>query len=687
MRSRPFAWLALAVLFLRPAGAEDFDAALKPVESLDINQSLWGQAVPNVLKGIPVAYDAKRNRVYTAGITSRYLAITDPAVGHPTAAVDLGLGGFHVLSLHLDAGHDRLFVVSHNDGSLRLVDLSAQPPALAARFDPEPEQDRKRTGRRSEGGARGGGGTGAGADRYPIKAAALDLHTGTLYVANSTTGRINAHDPATLRVTASLTEARSPFDLAWDPARMRLLVLDIAGRNAATLRAFAPETRQWSVVRQFDGPEGRRPPRRVACCGDAILLAGDLLHALEPDGRERWTARCDPGAHQMLDAGDGVAIVCREGASGPEENAAWSTVVVLDLADGKRRGRCKVGFEASWGAVDRAGGRLLVGNGGDGSVSVVDLVTVREVERWDVANSVEAVAVDPQTGRRFLLNRLGGSEIYVWKPGESVLARWHAGGWPVDLAVDAPARRLYVLNHYEAALRVFDLDSDRELPALALGLPGSRTDSLADLAIDADAGLAACAFPECGQIAVVDLRAGKVLRTWQPEGFEARESSGPGRLCVAIDGGRRRILAYGRTQGSLWSLDLKDGSVRAPLRLRRTETGRSYGIDLLTTWSARNLAFAGGTAIDLETWQVRAEIPGVDRVLGALGHRLFGMAVTGSGVESLVEIAADTLRPMRSWQVAQTDAIRTNASLDPAGGRVYVADMVAARVTVFVPPR
>ena len=55
----------------------------------------------------------------------------------------------------------------------------------------------------------------------------------------------------------------------------------------------------------------------------------------------------------------------------------------------------------------------FVGNGGDGSVSVVSLDDSQEPKLIDVANAAEGAVADTRTGRRFILNRLGGSEIYT----------------------------------------------------------------------------------------------------------------------------------------------------------------------------------------------------------------------------------------------------------------------------------
>lgn len=126
-----------------------------------------------------------------------------------------------------------------------------------------------------------------------------------------------------------------------------------------------------------------------------------------------------------------------------------------------------------------------------------------------------------------------------------------------------------------------------------------------------------------------------------------------------------------------------DGKEERRVQIRQRRRQGSYGLELLFVWPERDLLFAGEEALDLESLSPKGRAGRVDKIVGTLDGRLFGMTAKRDGVELLVELSPESFEEIAAWPVIRTDSIKSQARIDPATKRLYVADMTRARVSVF----
>lgn len=697
------------------------DAGFAPVETMQLSEALWGVDAPNLLKSIAVTWDGVGQRLYAVGIATDRLVVIDPVVGRPTGTIDLDVRNHHTALVRIDEQRRTLWRVDKGDGALRVVDLDRGE--IVAR----------REGTKLERPGEGGRG-------YPIRDAVIDPATGWLWVADLESGTLTGYSPD-LRQEKVATGFVGPASV--DARADELLVVDAESRAAMRLVRYRPSTD--SITTETPLPRAAGPTNANFAPDGTIVMGGRVLAALGPDGTPAWTRPLGGMTEAVVFVGDTVAVLLgdapegggaraggerpprpdraagdgrngggprgdrpprgeraggergggerpggdRPGVSldlpeaptGPEKH-----LLLFDLATGTPKGDVTVGFEARSATADPAGGRVFVGNGGDASVSVVDVATASLAGTLDAGSAAEHVVVDAKTGDRYVLDRLGGSRVYRWRKGKKSVESWAAGRWPSDLVIDTGRRRLWALGHYDAALLGWDLEAGTPLPPLSLGLPMNQSDTIGDLDLDTAAGIAAVVFPETGGLAVVDTAAGKLMWFRAEPSLAAGSKAGPGNAFVAVDGKRDRLYVVADHGRRVLAFGLRDGAPAGELALESAsfKQGGSYNVNGAWLDRAGGRLFVGPQVVSVPSLVAGARLEDVGKVFWSDASTL--LAITAGSErepERLVELDAKTFAVRSTRPLVRTGMMRLNPTYDATSRRVYAADMAEARVLAW----
>lgn len=624
------------------------------LDELLVNESVWGKRVSNTVKGMSVAYDGKRRLVFVSGIATRYLMVIDPAQSHPSASIDLGVSGSHTSSMRVDETRRHLLWVGRTDESIRVIDVDTRK-VLASRDQ-----------------------AGAPSGHHPVKDVALDPATGWIWIANLDNHTLTGYSPD-LKSTTTVPGLSGPISVAAAPGGDLLYVLDARGRSETRLLRYRPSARDVAVLQIYSGTSLSPPPKLVHVTPDGTILAVNReVRAYAPDRLQTlWTASLPVSPESVVSVNGTAAFMLRK--AGFERGYPESLVQLRDSSTGAALATVKVRFEASWAAADPEGERLFVGNGGDGSVSVISTSTRKVTSTIDAGNGAEGVAVDSKTGTKYILNRLGGSEIYVQESGSTKLKRWEAGKWPTELAVDPDRRRLFALSHYESAIYRWNLSSNSRMSSLSLGVPGNTGDSLCDFDYDAATGIAGAVFPETGYVAAADMAAGKILWARRFADFAVGPDRGPGNAFVIVDGASSRLYVVWTAARRLCALELRTGATKKEYSFPHS-LDMTYAINAAYLDPTGERLFVGSDVIDLEALQLIRSLSSVDKIFYADANIALGMALDADEVESLVELDASTLAVKRQWSIVSTGMMRLVPTYDPTAGRIHFADLPNARV-------
>ena len=697
-------------------------SGLEVLERIDVNEVLWGLPNLNSLKGMSIAWDGQTGQIYTAGIVSDQVLVTRPADGHPSRSISLGIQTFfNINSMVLDTAHRNLFWITAKDGAIRSIDLDKG--VLRGRFDPPRSQGRS--------------------EARATPDAVVDPATGWLWVAWVGHRPLTGYSPDLGR-SVTVPEAAQASKVAVHPSGNFLYVMSGGPETSGfTLSTYVPSTRAWTDLFAFSGtrtrpdrpvPPGRRqhakggdqlsgPPRATREStslgsdslpkppfGDigiprmlhtlddgTLLLVGRTTIALSAELKVLWQTDLPSEPSGVVHAGNTIVLVFPE--AGYERGDVESRVGFLDAETGSDLGTVAVRFEAKDLAVDPAGRRVFVSNGGDGSVEILDISTRMPTGRLDVASSVAGITIDPKTGNRYLLDRLGGSEIFVWKPGSHALQRLPAGRWPWELAFDPQSRELIALSHYESSLYRWNADSGERLAPVSLQLQRNTSDTMGDLDFDSETGLAAAIFPEHGEIAVADARSGKFLWSTKLDEMALGRKAGPGKASVGIDPKHKHLLvALSASSGGdtadesakivvynlksselLQEFDLPDDAEAGGPR-RKSTRSLAQLVD-----PERGRVFVGPDVLDLATLNRVAVLPAVNDVFWSDAHRILALVIADDQ-EYLLEADGKSYAVRNRWPLGKSVTMPRRCTFDAKRGVVYVAEVAAARVTAYKLP-
>jgi len=114
-----------------------------------------------------------------------------------------------------------------------------------------------------------------------------------------------------------------------------------------------------------------------------------------------------------------------------------------------------------------------VSNGGSNTVSVLDLVYVRQDRTLAVGSGPTSVTANPVRNEVYVANSQSGSVSVIDAEANRVVAAILVHRLPSSLAIDHSGHRAYVANTGSNSVSVLDLDRRREIAAAGTGeLPG-----------------------------------------------------------------------------------------------------------------------------------------------------------------------------------------------------------------------
>lgn len=336
--------------------------------------------------------------------------------------------------------------------------------------------------------------------------------------------------PKTVTVDAATDEAFvTTYPMAASPQRGQVSVLDT--RTGAVVTTIATLTNPFATAVDLRA-------RRV------VVLNNDSTVSLLAQGGVRVLATIplkNAALGLTLDASRGHSFVLRS------NNTVSSTDVYLfDTRTGRQLRVTTVPVFAVPGviALDRGDGHILVAgtSGGIGAMSIVDAGTGRllATRQIPLASMPRALAVDEGLHHAFLADPGGGVVLMLDTRTGGVLHRVAVGAYPQAVAVDAPARRAFVLSVDRAGsgrVGVLDAGSGRLLRATAVGRNPTAivVDVRHNRVVVTNAGAVDGRFMPVGDgsMSILDATTGGVIRTIPVHG---------GPVAVGIDEARDRAI-------------------------------------------------------------------------------------------------------------------------------------------------
>ena len=651
------------------------EGALTLLQTVDIPHELGRPLAHNVLKLFRAAVDPIRHRVYVSGIMTPHIGIWDGAAGAWVGTLDTGLANTKALKyLALDPVANRLYVRDATHQQLLAIDVandtvlaSVAIPQQLGTFQPDPAR-------------------------------------GLLYLVTGEAPSFRALDGATLEtVYTDETMGRGIIQSALNEAEDALYLLDGATRGEGRIFRFDLAQRTNEEVFAFSLPPNQRVGalkwdargRRfiVGGAGTVFVLdeRGKILTSIPiPRELEYRAMEFDP-------VGEQIAVLFQKRSPHTPEaplNGVGGRVIFFSPEDGRELGALDFGRNLRSLVVDPSSGDLYLPNG-DASTLWHIPPDRSEAIPLRLGDSLEQVELLLGGDLIAMNSRLGGSYLMIYDVENGTLETFTAGTWPIPIHPNANGDRLLVLNAWDSTLSVFRFTPQRELlGTVALGLPPGSTDRLPDLAVESGRGLAYAAYPEFGQIAVVDWERMQPLALIPVEGFPvgAEEGGGPWQLQVEVNEQAGVLFAFW-----LWErrLDLFETSSYQPLgsvTLPPKRRGGTSDFDLLFVDAERNRLFVGPLELDGTSGQPTGrQLPrsgSIFAIAPQSGAYWVGSVErqAGGAVNMVSVVDRESLALRAAYVIGPATTIVPKYALDLQRRRLYIGDMTSAQLSIYALP-
>lgn len=657
--------LILAVLAAAPAA----QAALQLVDTVKLRERQGRPLDENVLKLHGAAVDATRDRVYVAGIMSPAIGELDGANETWTRSHDSRISGFALKYLDVDSAANRLYINDATGNTLRAVDLTSGaligPVAVPATLS------------------------------RPV----ADSRRGLVYMTVPSAPSFRAYNGADLSLAYG-TDAMGTgaAQALWDEQSDRVFVLDAASPGFLRIHHFDPGTRTLAGTLTLPLGAGQRPYRMAF---DAVgqrffVVAGAQVLAVSTAGALLGRMPLSPAQDTQDIAYDPdrneVAVLVLDRPANGTQAASGGHFLLFNGATYAPTGDLPLSKKPHSLSYNRANHRYYLPES-DASTTWSVAGGATEARGLHLGDSAEMVTLAKGGESVFLTSRLGGSYLMEWRASTSSLQSFAAGFWPVPIRTDDSGNALYVLNAWDSTLSVFDLSAGRTLTAtLPLGIAKGTTDRLPDLAVDGARQRAYAAYPEFGQIAVVDLAQRTALAPISVPGFQGGDTGGgPGQLQVRVVPASGRLFAYWQTARRITVWDV-NGAVPLLLLDRQLNGMPTVGVSLdqLFVDAGRNRVYAGPMELDGTTGQPTGRLLGRgERVIGLdKGNNTLWTSsvdiVGGASADVVARIDRDSLAVLEVMTRGTPPSVMsTQYAFDAARQRLYAADGQEAVLRVY----
>lgn len=200
-----------------------------------------------------------------------------------------------------------------------------------------------------------------------------------------------------------------------------------------------------------------------------------------------------------------VVVLSLERPAEGQMSGVGGVYQVYDPASGRVTNEVSFGRKQHRMELNPANQRICIANRDASAVWSIDTRTFADAIPLHLGDSLEQIVVSGDGATFVLSSRLAGSYMTTLDLDTGAFDSFESGTWPLPLRRDADGQQLFVLNTWDSTLGVYEFDPQRiSIGLVELGLPAGSTDRPPDLAIDSTRQRAYAAYPEFGQIMVVD---------------------------------------------------------------------------------------------------------------------------------------------------------------------------------------
>ncbi|MDI6860431.1 MAG: hypothetical protein QMD25_00235 [Caldisericia bacterium] len=625
---------------------------------IDINSLRLGHNFPNILKGMYITVDETTGNIYLTGILTSGIYEVSSDSGKVLRYFDTELSGTHYVKLAISSLSKTLFYVT-TDGRICSFDLKSGSKKGTYSYQGINVTNKN--------------------EKLIFPEIAVDKNSGFLLVLCREEEAIYVFNDQLSQIK-KIKLTNTPISLCWSEF-YRSIVVSSSEKGKSILKFSRINVDKGNISEIISIITKRTIPEKEFTIDEKgnFYLLGQALSCIDNKGKELWSIKIADLPNSMVYYKGVIALIFKDGHANKEEGGKPSCVDFYRAKDGKYISTTQVRFEAQNMALDKTHNNLCIGNGGDASVSIIDWNSRKLKNTYRVASSAEEVIYDKEKDVVYIMNRLGGSEIYRYNLKTGEFNTLIAGSWPVDMAFSPSRKKLYVMSHYEAKIYVIDTEKFEVIDKLSLGIIGSKSDTMSYMAFNENSGIIVAGFPETADLVILNVDS-KMSKRIKPKGATPLFDEGPGEWHVQISNDGKYILLYIDKQGKLIQYDMNGKEIASvPVRLEP----KTYNQEIFRILPSTKQIYLGPYPVNINPLNIGQPEKFIDRVLDIKDNIMFGNCLEEDGEETFVVINKKTNNIIASYKINKSKTIPSNCYFNLEEGVYFVTDMPKAKVYQF----
>jgi len=253
------------------------------------------------------------------------------------------------------------------------------------------------------------------------------------------------------------------------------------------------------------------------------------------------------------------------------------------------------------------------------------------------AVSLDNLDHSPNGNNVFIVSRLGGSDILNYNVSTKTFTKFKAGNWPSVVKVDSSTNRLYVYNHFQSSISVFNATDNTLVTTIELPILEGRTDEIPTMEIDRLNKKLYAAVPEYKKLCVIDMPTDSVVRTIDLPDLDSSDGGGIGHLQTMPVQDFNKLYVLYKLQKRLKIYNTSTFTTPITLNLgpRWSDTTAIMDENAMYYDSISNRMFVGNIIINTQTNVILGTVLNSSHIVGYKNDRskLYGMIIKNDTVK------------------------------------------------------
>ncbi len=294
------------------------------------------------------------------------------------------------------------------------------------------------------------------------------------------------------------------------------------------------------------------------------------------------------------------------------------------------------------------------------------------------AVSLDYLDHSPDGDNVFMVSRLGGSDVIKYNISSQTFTKFKAGNWPSVVKVDSSTNKMYVYNHFQSSISVFNAGTNALLTTIELPINEGRTDAIPTMEIDRVNKKIYVAVPEFQKMCVVNMLTNNVDNTIDLTGYNYTDGGGVGyiQMMPAPDFNKLFVLYKNQRKMKIYNTATYTNPDSMTFGTLWSDTTSLMSESVMTYDSVSNRLFMGNIVINSQTNAIAGTVPKSSKILGYKKDRskMYGITIVNDTIKIYEHLPASPYTVTATKVLFKRHAYIPNFDYDANKNDFYIAE-------------